>query len=336
MAGQTLGALGVTRAALLPMGADPFLNAYWLRHYSQVWAGEVDELRILMCGQADPEVIEAIRRQAAQVPHAVFEVDPNRVVHGEAIGRLIARTSADHVMLCEDDAFVRRPGIVDRHFRRIESGETDIVGCPRGNTNPKIVDAAIQKWGSWETTESGEVGHSLWPCFLFTRTANLRATDGHYDSRNWAPGDVIAGLGYTVDEYSSGDTFVSASYQLRAMGLRIALESEFRMEEAKLGQWDHIPWFHVGSLSSGYGSHFPGVMPEPVYRERVAVIRSETEIGDWYKRVSFWRRVWQHGAGAQHAAYGQALAQFMADIEIDPERLARWDAGFDRLITWTE
>lgn len=180
----------------------------------------------------------------------------------------------------------------------------------------------------------------MWPCFLFTRTAHLRATDGHYDSRNWAPGDVIAGLGYTVDEYSSGDTFVSASYQLRAMGLRIALESEFRIEEAKLGQWDHIPWFHVGSLSSGYGSHFPGVLPDAVYRDRVEVIRSPSEIGDWYKRVSFWRRAWetsrdQFGSDAW-AAYGAALRQFMDDIRIDPDRLARWDAGFQQLITWTE
>ena len=332
----------MTRAALLPMGADPFLNTYWLRHHAQVWSDEVDELRILMCGQSDPEVIAYVRREAEKVG-AIFDHDPSRVVHGEAIGRLIASTQADYVMLCEDDAFVRHKGIIARHFRAVEDELTDVVGCPRGNTNPKIVDAAIQKWGPWETTESGEVGHSLWPCFLFTRTEHLRATDGHYDSRNWAPGDVIEGLGYTVTEYSSGDTFVSVSYQLRDMGLRIQLESEFRMEEAKLGQWDHIPWFHVGSLSSGYGSHFPGVLPDAVYRDRVAVISTPTEIGDWYKRVSFWWRVWQKTEGTARsaipnvvAAYFNALYKFTDDIGIDPDRLAKWDAGFQRLITWTE
>lgn len=323
------------------MGPDPFLNAYWLRNY-RTWADEVDELRILMCGQDDPSVIAYMQRLVESVPHAQLDYVPSRVVHGEAIGRLIDWASADYVMLCEDDAFVRRAGVVDKQFRRLESGEYDLVGCPRGNTNPKIVDAAVQKWGPWETTESGEVGHSLWPCFLFTRRAFLQATDGHYDSRNWAPGDVIEGLGYTVDDYSSGDTFVSASYQLRAMGLRIKLESQFRIEEAKLEAWDHIPWFHVGSLSSGYGSHWLSGLSEAAYQDRVAVIRSPTEIADWYKRVSFWLRVWTEAAiqgddqhlPSLHAAYGDALRQFMVDIGIERDRLNRWHAGWDRLCTW--
>ena len=45
----------MTRAAVCVMGADPFLNAYWLRNFA-TWSDEVDELRVIACG-LDPDLI---------------------------------------------------------------------------------------------------------------------------------------------------------------------------------------------------------------------------------------------------------------------------------------
>ena len=44
------------RIGLLPAGSDPFLLAYWLRHY-RTWADEIDELRVLVCGQCEWECL---------------------------------------------------------------------------------------------------------------------------------------------------------------------------------------------------------------------------------------------------------------------------------------
>jgi hypothetical protein len=54
------------RIGLLPAGSDPFLLAYWLRHY-RTWADEIDELRVLVCGQCEPEVQQYLADLAANL-----------------------------------------------------------------------------------------------------------------------------------------------------------------------------------------------------------------------------------------------------------------------------
>ena len=112
------------RAALLPAGGDPFVNAYWLRHYAQLWADEVDELRIVVCGQNDPGVVRYMLDRVNEAPHARVEFFGGRTDHGAVMRYLVDQTSADHIVLLEDDAFVRHPGVVNERFDRI-------VGLPR-------------------------------------------------------------------------------------------------------------------------------------------------------------------------------------------------------------
>src|SRR3954466_15278038 len=64
------GGPAMTRAALLPAGSDPFLNAYWLRHY-KTWADSVDELHIAVCGPLPPEVMDYTRACAADAPNVI-------------------------------------------------------------------------------------------------------------------------------------------------------------------------------------------------------------------------------------------------------------------------
>lgn len=320
----------MSRAALLPAGADPFLNAYWLRHYKQ-WADEVDELIVQVCGQDDPEIREYIQACVEAVPHASV-VFTGRMDHGMVIGQLIKRTKADVVMLCEDDAFVRRKGCIAHHFRRIEAGETDVVGCPRGSASPELIDLANGRFGQFQV-DSGETGPALWPCFLFARRSDLLRTDGNFGAAGWPAGVEIPGLGKTTQEVA-GDTFVWASFQLRSMGLRVALEPEYRAQKEKLEGWTDAPWFHVGSLSSGYGSYF---LTGQDTQDHVKAIRND--LYDWNKRMSWWQRVvekWDGALPEHRQAYLGAISDYIEQTGMRQSDVDEWKRGFQSLITWPE
>jgi hypothetical protein len=331
------------RAALLPAGGDPFLLAYWLRHY-RTWADEVDELRIVVCGQNDPTVQAYISARVAEVPHASVEFFAGRTDHGAVLRHLVDATSADLVVLCEDDAFVRHPGVIASRFALIERGELDIVGTARGNAGPNLLARAAQLWGEPEQTGSGETGLSLYPCFLFARKADLPANLG---ASNWKTGEYIECLDYTTTQEEAADTFCEATWFLRHAGLRIRAESAYRSDAAHFGPGRRMvdggtntgdaPWFHVGSLSSGYGCSFMVDQQNDGYWRLVEIVRPKGELYDWEKRMSWWTRVADMTQGdlpAFHDAYRASLDQFMHDVEADPAGVARWRANYDPLVTW--
>ena len=331
------------RAALLPAGGDPFLLAFWLRHYA-TWANEVDELRIIVCGQTDPNVCSYIIDRVAEVPHARVDFLWQRTDHGQVCRMLVDQTSADYVVLLEDDAFVRHPGVMDRCFRAIESGEVDVVGTARGNAGPNLIKRAAELWGEPVPTESGETGLSLYPCFMFARKADLPA---HLGASHWNEGERIDSLDYLCTEEEAADTFTEATWVLRSKGLRIRSESAYRSDSAHNGEGRHnvdggtnngdAPWFHVGSLSSGYGCAFMSGASVEGYQHLVDIVRPKGELYDWHKRMSWWTRVADVTEGDLpdfHARYRQELNKFMADVDADPAEVNRWRANYDPLVTW--
>lgn len=318
------------RAALLPASADPFLNAYWLRHFT-TWANQVDELKIAVCGELEPAVMRYTRGLVRAIPNATMYHLPLRTDHGTVIGYLLKRTKADHIMLCEDDAFVREPGRIDEAFRRIESGEVDLVGCPRGFASPEV-EIAAQRFGEPNRVEGGDdQGYAFWPCFLFVARANLLRTDGNFSVKSWRKGEYEPVLDHTFAEDAATDTLVWASYQLRALGLRIRLERNYRIT----GDTTNGPWFHVGSLSSGYGYSFLG----PPEQRQIVVDNANAIRDDWAKRVAWWQRAWacwDGGIPAHHEAYGAALAELMAAIGVRQSQVDILRANYTHLVSWPE
>lgn len=315
----------MTRAVLLPAGSDPFLNAYWLRHYLP-WADTVDELHMAVCGPLPAEVIAYTRACVEAVPHATLYHLTERTPHGEVIAYLLTKTTADHIMLAEDDAFVRIPRVVADAFAEAESGA--LAGCPRNSyASTEVIEAAELRLGA----EAG--GLAFWPCFLFVSRESLEATDRHFEATIWEAGDLL--FDHTMTELGTADTFVWASYQLRDQGLSVVLRDMHRVESPDTASG---PWFHVGSLSSGHGFAWLGELSADRYAQEVEQFGRLTE-GDAAKRMAWWQRAWDNWDGGipeYHAAYETGFRTFMADIGLSQATVDAQRATYDRLVTWAE
>ena len=295
------------RAALLPTPGDPHMLAYWLRNF-ETWRNEVDELLILVNGghvdvPADP-MIRVVQT-------------PMRMGHDGALRWLLENTEADHVVLCEDDAYVRRPDEVGIAFSRIEDGLTDLVGSPR---HEDYADSPLVEWGPL-TQDKAELRHGLWPAFLFARRTDLLATDRQFGDCRWNVGERIDGwrtvtaedcayVGISPD-FVHLDTLFGTTFQLRAAGLRTDLVHRVRLYDAlAVETWidEDPPWFHVTGLSTLDQLDWP-LDRLPDYGPGG---------GLWTRRLSWWRRV------------GIDIGPFLARADVDRAELRRWDERFDR------
>lgn len=315
------------RAALLPSGPDPFLLAYWLNHY-RTWADAVDSLDVVVCGQNDPELREYVEQQIAAVPHASVIFLKKITDHGRALDILVADTAADIVVLCENDAFVRTPAVMSECFARLESGEVDLIGTPRSYASDEILARAASLWGF----ENG-LQLAFSPAFLFAHMRDLSQVkyDGGYprfSGTRWPAGRRIDSLDMVPNEELVGDTFVGASLQLRAMGLKIETRPAYRSNEATAD----APWFHVGSLSAGYGLAFLG--SETTRQDAIANVGADSH--DWYRRVAWWQRMWRATGGPerQRGEYISALNAFIADAGLARDQIV--EAAIGPLVTWAE
>jgi hypothetical protein len=226
------------RAALLPTPGDPFMLAYWLRNY-ETWAAAVDDLVVLVNGQTDPEVL-AYDRAIVEAAGGRFFSTPDRIGHDGAILRLLQLTGARHVVLCEDDAYVRKPAEVARAFARIEDGELDIIGSPR---HEDYASSPLQVWPDELTKEHEEVRRGFWPAFLFIARDDLLSTDRIFGDRRWNIGNTIAGLDMPVTRdlceyvgispnYIHLDTLFGTTFQLRARNPKVELVHHVRLFDA--------------------------------------------------------------------------------------------------------
>jgi hypothetical protein len=231
------------RAALLPTPGDPFILAYWLRNY-ETWRQHVDELIVYVNGQTDPEMVEYDRHIIEEHGGRMI-YSPDAVGHDGALLRMTEETSAEYVVWCEDDAYVRRSMDVANGFASIESGLYDLVGSPRHEDYA----GQWQEWGDYQPGDLEELRHGLWPTFLFARRRDLLATDLWWLDQHWRIGETIVGWGTVTpeacgfvglsDEYVHLDAFFGMTFQLRAKGLRTRLVHRVRL----VGQTsrDHPP-----------------------------------------------------------------------------------------------
>lgn len=259
----------MTTAALLPTTGDPLLARYWLANY-RTWAGEVDELLVLVNGP-DPA---AAAQMYADAGATVGITGP--LGHGQALDRLMAATTADAVVLIEEDAFVRTPGAIASRLERALDGE--IIGCPRGGMSPELHEAAREKWGPDPEGPDTSTGYGLWPCFLFVRPDDIRSLpDPRWESLSWQAWQTVPGLGYSGSSVGT-DTATIIAYQLRERH-EITLDVNYK----ELWQKDlhgDPPYFHAGGMSA----NDPG-------DARPDIGMDNNEGRDWAHRFWWWRRI---------------------------------------------
>lgn len=258
----------VKTVALLPTPGDTFITRYWCRNYERVWRGEVDELLVFANG-ATSDALQALRDVGATIIST-----PERIGHGEALGRLVRATDADVVVLIEDDAYVRERGAIREHLSR--AGEGEILGSPRGGMHPLLEEAALAKWGRVVSPDTSE-GHGLWPCFLFVRTDILRATTCEFSARFWFAPDRVPGLGYRVDGIPvDTDTMTAVAFQLRDKH-PITPVGQWKELWQKMLPLGGVPWFHAGGLSN---------LDQPIPEGKAG----SNEGRDYAHRIWWWQR----------------------------------------------
>lgn len=303
------------RAALLPTPGNPEMLAYWLRNFLPCLE-YVDELLILVNGTRDFDVFQVPEHM--RMGKVRWVTMPMRVGHDNAIGWLLENTEADHVLLCEDDAYVRRPHEIDRAFDALESGRTDIVGSPR---HEDYADSPLSdNWPRFPTDDKTELRRGLWPAFLFARRADLLETDRVFSDRRWNVGEKVDGWRTVTPEdaayvgiapdYIHLDTLFGTTFQLRAQGLRIGLVHHVRLfDVTATEQWivEDPPWFHVTGLSTLDQLDWP-LDQLPDYAPGG---------GLWTRRLAWWRRV------------GIDIEPFLARADVDRDELRRWDERFE-------
>lgn len=311
------------RAALLPTPGDPRMLAYWLRNFA-TWREAVDELVVFVNG-ATPEQIAADWTMVEQAGGRFISA-PLSAGHDGAMLRLLTETKAETIVMCEDDAYVRRPAAVAAAFERIEARATDLVGSPR---HEDYMTSPLMEWGEYRPGDLAELRHGFWPAFLFARRSDLLATDRIFGDRAWPRGGHIPGWGPVTPEtcafigiaaeFVHLDTLFGTTLQLRNAGLASELVHRVRVfDPLATEQWVAAdpPWFHVtglSTLSSVLGNLPPESLPD-----------YGPGGGLWTRRLAWWQRC------------GIDVSGFLARADIDTAELQRWHERFTPWVTWYE
>src|SRR3990167_8399805 len=128
-----MGSVKQSRAALLSTCGDVFITMSLLKLWEQRWRDEIDHLYINFnnhCGVL-PEVVAEFMRRIADESKITFIYHPTGIGNGPPQAENLLLCKEDLILLLEDDFFVSEPGVVDGLFKKIESGETDLLGSPR-------------------------------------------------------------------------------------------------------------------------------------------------------------------------------------------------------------
>ena len=316
----------MTKAVFLPLSGDPFVALFSIKMWER-WADEVDRLYINYNNHAGvpQEVVSEFLSQIKNPKiHLIYH--PTGIEHGQALKELTRISQEDLIMFLEEDAYIFQEGIVSKYFKMIEDGETDIVGSPRGSCGMEIWDASKEKYGL-DYSGYGDMGPNWWPNFFFCKRSDLLKTDLNFGSIQFKPEEYCKELNHTFKTVNNGDTFVWASIQLRAMGLRsISIpqhhaspnEIEDKVKEEQnwhpsLQPFDRI---HIGSLSAGWGGYLSEVLPD------VSHDSSKQEIET---RVAFWTIANEatEGYGEFKLKYQEGLFNLIKGANLDEDRILK-------------
>lgn len=317
----------MTRAALLSTCGDPFILGLCVKLWKERWGSEIDKLYINYNNHAGVP-LEAVQECLAKLiedPRIVLIYHATGIGNGPPQIELLKIVKEDLILLLEDDFFIFNAGAVDECFRRIESGETDLLGSPRGSCGKEVWDAAQKKY-NLDYSGLGDKGPTWWPTGLYCRKEDLLKTDLDFGSKEYKAGEYFKEIDHTIEVTEYSDTFVWASLQLRYLGVRSidipqyhASPEEIEYYENKSDKWaDGVKkgWIHGGSLSAGWGGYLSGSLPD------VSTLQAKMEIET---RVAFWTIAWSETEGYPlfRIDYGRGIEDLIQKAELSVDRVNR-------------
>ena len=276
------------RVAFLPTPGDPFLIKLWLKYY-KVWANDIDKLYIHLNNVQDKRIYEYVKNLAKEYDNIEIIYRPEQIEHGDALAELTTLVNDPYVMFIEDDAFIIKPGVVDKCFKSIEDGDCDAVGSKRACCSTWLYEKLSDMFVI-DNSGFGDHGPNFWPNFFFVKHKDLMATNLKFGAKLWPKGSYVKEVNEYAPEDQASDTFVWGSMQLRNMDLKFKIMPQYHGNTDDVSDyvrtkniWDgHCPWFHVGSLSSG----FHGLLD--LKRELPDGFKTDQEKLELERRMVFW------------------------------------------------
>lgn len=313
----------MSRAALLSTCGEVFPTLLLIALWDSRWRDEIDHLYINFNNhcQVPSKVVAEFVERIAKDPKITLIHHANGIGNGPPQVELLKICTEDNILLLEDDFFIFRPGIVDNFFKRIESGETDLLGSPRYSYG-EVADAAKVKY-NLDYSGTGDKGFGWWPTGFYCRREDLLKTDLDFGSKEYRAGVYFKELAHTFKETSYTDTFTWASIQLRYLGLRSIDIPQFHSSpyeieefEKKELKWAENPgYIHAGSLSSGWGGYLQGRIPD---------VSHEAAKKDIESRVAFWIICSDVAEGFDNfkKEYKAGIEQLIENAHLDRDRIS--------------
>lgn len=315
----------MSRAGLLSTCGDPFITLLLIKLWKERWYNEIDHLYINFnnhCG-VPPDVVAEFMGRIAPEPKITLIYHPTGIGNGPPQVENLLLCKEDNILLLEDDFFIFTSGVVDGYFKKIESGETDLLGSPRYSYG-EVADMAKRTF-NLDYSGVGDRGFGWWPTGFYCKRKDLLKTDLNFGSKKYSKGEYFKELDHTFKEDNYTDTFTWTSIQLRAMGLRYIdipqnHASVYEIEEHRLKAMNwakEIKYIHGGSLSAGWGGYLSGRLPDVSHD--AAKLEMESRCAFW--EIASADYIAPEGFNKFKRDYRNGLYKLEDSINVDRHRL---------------
>lgn len=315
----------MSRACFLSAGGDPFIALFAIKLWRERWYDEVDKFYICYNNHAQVplHVAQEFITSAMEEPKVQIIYHNRGIGNGVPITEMTKIAQEDLVMLLEDDGWAWTPGKINSAFQKIEVDSCDAVGSARFSCGEEIAEAAKKKY-NLDYSGYGDRGPWVWPNFFFVKRKDLLRTDLNFGSKSFVPGEYCKELDHTFKEVNHTDTFGWGAIQLRALGLRFHNIPQFHVSPTEIqdkekqemnwyqGQTPY--WYHVGSLSAGWGGYLQNQIPD--VSTEGAKMEIESRVAGWQFALDM-----TDGFKEFRIEYQNGIKNLTDKAELNPQRI---------------
>lgn len=199
----------MTRAILLPVVGNIFIDDYQWKLIKNTIYHTFDEFIVyLNTNFLNESLLEDYKRLYKDNKVKFIEPNNSQVGHLSAIHKLLKYTECDTVCFFESDFFVYDANIIENAFDKIESGEVDYIGEPRGFCTQstldlfreyykymqfKYDDGTVWNWPSIDKWPNKLLWMCWWPNAFYIKT-NIIKNDKYFIEKTLKKGDPIPEL----------------------------------------------------------------------------------------------------------------------------------------------